>query len=254
MLAPRVVAVPLSPSMDGPPARSVPDRSRPVTCPSGQRLVLAAVSYTNIGIPVPADHEPTWLQEGPHRPAAPRPTEALSRALVVRCNVDPDQRRSRRAPGCRPVPPNGRNGRWCRSRRRAGNRTFRIGSDLAARLASAQGSETTVIKEQRWVPYLAAHLSLEVPEPVALGRPALGYPFAWSITRWLDGEVLSRAQQLEERVLSFEPGRPPTEPFRPTNAGGVGGPIGRYDDEEVRTMLELIVRRVHRKEDLVAVG
>ena len=35
---------------------------------------------------------------------------------------------------------------------------------------------------------LAPHLPLAVPEPIALGEPAEGYPCQWLICRWLDGE------------------------------------------------------------------
>jgi aminoglycoside phosphotransferase (APT) family kinase protein len=37
---------------------------------------------------------------------------------------------------------------------------------------------------------------------MALGRPALGYPFAWSVRRWLEGDVLSRVQDVEDTVLA----------------------------------------------------
>jgi aminoglycoside phosphotransferase (APT) family kinase protein len=43
-------------------------------------------------------------------------------------------------------------------------------------------------KDWHWLPKLAPCLSLLVPEPVAKGRPALGYPFSWAIYRWIDDE------------------------------------------------------------------
>jgi aminoglycoside phosphotransferase (APT) family kinase protein len=84
------------------------------------------------------------------------------------------------------------------------NRTFRVGSELSARLPSAEGYALQVVKEQRWLPHLAAHLALPIPEPVALGLPALGYPFAWSVSRWLDGVVLSRAHGINQAQLAEE--------------------------------------------------
>ncbi|MCY1528417.1 Phosphotransferase enzyme family protein [compost metagenome] len=45
-----------------------------------------------------------------------------------------------------------------------------------------------VIKEQAWLPKLAAQLSLPIPAPIALGAPAGGYPWPWSVYGWLDGE------------------------------------------------------------------
>ena len=67
------------------------------------------------------------------------------------------------------------------------NRTFRLGDDLAARLPSAEGYVAAVAKEQRWLPLLAPQLPLPVPEPVAAGRPGAGYPWPWSVNRWLSG-------------------------------------------------------------------
>lgn len=69
------------------------------------------------------------------------------------------------------------------------NRTFRLGDALAVRLPSARPYVAAVEKEQRWLPRLAPHLPLPVPTPVARGEPAEGYPFPWSVNRWLAGEV-----------------------------------------------------------------
>jgi aminoglycoside phosphotransferase (APT) family kinase protein len=68
------------------------------------------------------------------------------------------------------------------------NRTFRLGEDFAARLPSAAGYAAAVEKEQRWLPVIARAVSLPVPEPVGAGRPGAGYPFSWSVNRWLPGE------------------------------------------------------------------
>ncbi|MFC4149538.1 aminoglycoside phosphotransferase family protein [Micromonospora mangrovi] len=84
------------------------------------------------------------------------------------------------------------------------NRTFRLGDRLSVRLPSAAGYAHQIGKESRWLPYLARHLSVPVPEPVALGRPALGYPFAWSVNAWRDGEVLSRADVADPAALATE--------------------------------------------------
>ena len=69
------------------------------------------------------------------------------------------------------------------------NRTFRLGDELAVRLPSAEGYVPSVEREQRWLPVLAAALPLPIPEPVALGRPAAGFPWPWSVNRWIEGET-----------------------------------------------------------------
>lgn len=68
------------------------------------------------------------------------------------------------------------------------NRTFHLGDAMAVRLPSAAHYAAQVEKEQRWLPQLAPHLPLPIPQPLALGAPACGYPWRWSIYRWLDGE------------------------------------------------------------------
>ena len=73
------------------------------------------------------------------------------------------------------------------------NRTFRLGEGLTVRLPSAQGYVPQIAKEHRWLPYLAPQLPLPIPTPVGLGEPADGYPFPWSIYRWLDGTTAQHA-------------------------------------------------------------
>jgi aminoglycoside phosphotransferase (APT) family kinase protein len=67
------------------------------------------------------------------------------------------------------------------------NRTFRLGTDLSVRLPTGDWYALQVEKEQRWLPTLAPQLPLPIPEPVAQGVPALGYPYPWSVYRWIDG-------------------------------------------------------------------
>jgi aminoglycoside phosphotransferase (APT) family kinase protein len=68
------------------------------------------------------------------------------------------------------------------------NRTFRLGDDMSLRLPSAQRYVEAVDKEQRWLPHLAPCLPLPVPVPLARGEPGEGYPFPWSVLRWIDGD------------------------------------------------------------------
>ena len=69
------------------------------------------------------------------------------------------------------------------------NRTFHLGSGMTVRLPSASGYALQVEKEQRWLPNLAPMLPLPIPLPLAMGMPAEGYPWHWSVYRWLDGET-----------------------------------------------------------------
>jgi aminoglycoside phosphotransferase (APT) family kinase protein len=74
------------------------------------------------------------------------------------------------------------------------NRSFRLGSELVVRLPSGDWYAQQVEKEQRWLPVLAPRLPLPVPVPVARGEPGSGFPYRWSVYRWLEGETASRAR------------------------------------------------------------
>lgn len=74
------------------------------------------------------------------------------------------------------------------------NRTFHLGEHLSVRLPSAEGYAPQVAKEQRWLPRLAPLLPLPIPVPLAQGVPALGYPWPWSVYRWLEGEPAATAR------------------------------------------------------------
>lgn len=82
------------------------------------------------------------------------------------------------------------------------NRTFRLGDDLLVRLPSHARYVAQVAKEQHWLPFLGRSLPLPIPEPVALGQPALGYPWPWSVYRWLEGEPASGVNLADETTFA----------------------------------------------------
>jgi aminoglycoside phosphotransferase (APT) family kinase protein len=127
------------------------------------------------------------------------------------------------------------------------NRTFRLGDELSVRLPSAARYVASVEKEQRWLPVLAPRLPLPIPVPLARGEPAGGYPFPWSVYRWLDGEVAGRERIADPVALAtalagflaalqrIEPTGPPAGEhsfFR-------GGPLETYDAETRRAIAAL---------------
>ncbi|MGX6640737.1 aminoglycoside phosphotransferase family protein [Legionella pneumophila] len=73
------------------------------------------------------------------------------------------------------------------------NRTFHLGKDMLVRLPSAEQYELQVEKEQQWLPQLASLLPVLIPPPLAKGMPGEGYPWKWSIYRWLEGETIVSA-------------------------------------------------------------
>jgi aminoglycoside phosphotransferase (APT) family kinase protein len=69
------------------------------------------------------------------------------------------------------------------------NAIYRVGSDLAVRLPRIEGATGQVDKEHQWLPRLAPRLPLAIPVPLAKGAPDEGYPWHWSVYRWLEGET-----------------------------------------------------------------
>ncbi|MFF8771432.1 aminoglycoside phosphotransferase family protein [Kitasatospora sp. NPDC015120] len=63
----------------------------------------------------------------------------------------------------------------------------RLGDALAVRLPRGAWAAGQARKEARLLPRLAPHLPLAVPAPLAVGEPAHGYPWHWSVARWLPG-------------------------------------------------------------------
>ncbi len=120
------------------------------------------------------------------------------------------------------------------------NRTFHLGEEMTVRLPSAAGYSPQVVKEHRWLPRLARRLPLPIPVPLAMGAPSDGYPWHWSVYRWLEGEPatikhIADLRQFATTLAQFlaalqridaaggpEPG--PHNFFR-------GGPLTTYDAE-----------------------
>jgi aminoglycoside phosphotransferase (APT) family kinase protein len=128
------------------------------------------------------------------------------------------------------------------------NRTYRLGSELTVRLPSGDGYALQVEKEHRWLPVLAPQLPLPIPAPFARGVPDLGYPYPWSVYRWLEGEPAADAPVADETAFAVavaeflvalqaadttggpEPG--PHNFFR-------GGPVTTYAAETEEALLTL---------------
>jgi aminoglycoside phosphotransferase (APT) family kinase protein len=84
------------------------------------------------------------------------------------------------------------------------NRSFRVGDGMLARLPSAADYAPQVDKEQRWLPQFAPALPLQVPEPLAVGQPGCGYPWRWSMYRWIEGDTAASARFASDAVFARE--------------------------------------------------
>lgn len=73
------------------------------------------------------------------------------------------------------------------------NAIYRLGPVAAVRLPLVRYGEQAIDVEGRWLPQIAPGLPLTVPAQLATGEPDAGYPFRWSVHRWIEGEPVSHA-------------------------------------------------------------
>lgn len=132
------------------------------------------------------------------------------------------------------------------------NALYRLGEDKVARLPRHEPTVGRLEQEHRWLVELAPFVPLDVPEPLARGLPGEGYPWAWSIYRWLEGEPATTARVDDERRLAADlaalvaalqridadDGPPPSQlnAFR-------GEPLAQRD-EQTRTWIAALTGRI----------
>ena len=128
------------------------------------------------------------------------------------------------------------------------NRTFHLGDAMSVRLPSAEGYVPSVEKEQRWLPVLAPHLPVAIPAPIAQGRPGAGYPWPWSVNRWLDGETARRdniadlnafAEELAAFLIALQGVDTGGEPAAGRHSFWRGASLTHYDDETRKAIAAL---------------
>jgi aminoglycoside phosphotransferase (APT) family kinase protein len=69
------------------------------------------------------------------------------------------------------------------------NVIYRLGDEYAVRLPRRALGASLVEMEQRWMPELALRLAIPIPAPVRVGLPSAVFPWRWSVTPWLEGEL-----------------------------------------------------------------
>lgn len=123
------------------------------------------------------------------------------------------------------------------------NVTWRLGDELAVRFPVRAVSAPLVEREHRWLAGLARRLPVPVPVPVRTGAPALGYPWAWSVVRWVPGTVVAAdpvagrtlwAAALADALAALHVPAPAGAPHNPVR----GVPLAARDDLVHRRLLE----------------
>ncbi|MEA2001623.1 MAG: aminoglycoside phosphotransferase family protein [Actinomycetota bacterium] len=122
---------------------------------------------------------------------------------------------------------------------------YRLGEHLATRMPRIGWATAQVTKEAEWLPKLAPHLPLAIPVQLAIGHPAEGYPFDWSVCEWLPGENANgtiidldqAAADLAAFVVALRKVDATVAHLRPRH--GRGGPLAEYDTQVRRSIAQL---------------
>ncbi|MDX6400221.1 MAG: hypothetical protein QOF27_827 [Gaiellaceae bacterium] len=122
---------------------------------------------------------------------------------------------------------------------------YRLGDNLAARLPRIEWATGQAKKEAEWLPKLAPHLPLAVPVQLAMGQPAEGYPFEWSVYEWLPGEnangTIEDLDQAAVDLAAFVRAlrQVDTTGAYPRLSGSRGAPLSELDTHVRRAIAEL---------------
>jgi aminoglycoside phosphotransferase (APT) family kinase protein len=120
---------------------------------------------------------------------------------------------------------------------------------MLVRLPSAAGYVAQVEKEQRWLPYLAPRLPQPIPAPLACGAPGEGFPWPWSVYRWLPGETAAVgtirdrrefAADVAEFLVALQAIDPAGGPLAGEHSFFRGGPLATYDQETRESLARLV--------------
>lgn len=91
------------------------------------------------------------------------------------------------------------------------NAIFRLGAELSVRLPLKQSWGEDLKREWRVLHDLAPHVTITVPQPVALADPSGEYPLPWAIYRWVPGQPYADDLVSDERAAARELARFVTE-------------------------------------------
>jgi len=122
---------------------------------------------------------------------------------------------------------------------------YRLGDDLAIRLPRIGWATNQAAKEAEWLPKLAPQLPLAVPVQLAMGHPAEGYPFEWSVYRWLPGEsadgTIDDLDRAAVDLAAFVNALRQIDATgaHPRPARGRGAPLAELDEQVRRSIAEL---------------
>lgn len=78
------------------------------------------------------------------------------------------------------------------------NALFRLGDELSVRLPLMPHHADDLARELRWLPTLAPHLPLRIPQTAAAGTPTQRFPHLWAVYAWIEGRPYDEAAITDE--------------------------------------------------------
>ena len=82
------------------------------------------------------------------------------------------------------------------------NALYRLGPAMVARLPRTDWAGDSFARQARWLPVMARSVPVHVPEALAKGVPAFGYPYEWGVYSWLPGEPVTAGRGRGEPDLA----------------------------------------------------
>ncbi|HLF66504.1 MAG TPA: aminoglycoside phosphotransferase family protein [Gammaproteobacteria bacterium] len=133
------------------------------------------------------------------------------------------------------------------------NKTFHLGENMLVRMPIAAEYALQVEKEHQWLPKLRPFLPLQIPVPLAMGKPTENYPWKWSIYRWLPGNNAASspithlrdfAIHLAQFLIALQHIDPTDGPLPGPHSFYRGGNLSTYDNQ-VRQAIILLKNKIN---------
>ena len=133
------------------------------------------------------------------------------------------------------------------------NAMYRLGPELSVRMPRIHWAVAPLEREFAWLPRIAPALPFAAPVPLALGAPGEGYPWSWTVCRWIDGVhpvagAASGAEPSGAGALAVDLGRfvVAMRALDPAGAPTTAWPRPLHEEDElVRTNLALLEDELH---------
>jgi aminoglycoside phosphotransferase (APT) family kinase protein len=84
------------------------------------------------------------------------------------------------------------------------NAIYRLGDELSIRLPRLGTWAEDIEREWAWLPKLAPHISINIPQPLARGKPTAWYPYPWAIYHWIEGSPYQDELITDERQAAYD--------------------------------------------------